>query len=194
MLSSKVSFNRRPFAVALYLMVALFCMFSVRLGLAQGVGYWHTSGAQILDSNGARVRIAGISWYGFETTDMVAHGLNLQDYKTILQAIRSNGYNTVRIPFSNQMIESPIVPTGIAFSNSSGAINTDLQGLNSLQILDAIITSASSSTTIVPMQAMAPSRPASGTPAVSPSPAGSPTGRCSRGATNPRSTRTASPL
>jgi endoglucanase len=39
-----------------------------------GAGYWHTSGNQILDSNGNPVRIAGINWYGFETTDEIAHG------------------------------------------------------------------------------------------------------------------------
>ena len=109
---------------------------------AQGAGYWHTSGAQILDANGTAVRIAGINWYGFETTDLVVHGLNAQDYKTILQTIKNNGYNTIRIPFSSQMVESPIVPGYIQYTNSSGPINTDLQGLNSLQILDAVIAQA----------------------------------------------------
>jgi endoglucanase len=33
-----------------------------------GAGYWHTSGNQILDSNGNRVRIAGLNWYGFDRT------------------------------------------------------------------------------------------------------------------------------
>ncbi|HTW79574.1 MAG TPA: cellulase family glycosylhydrolase [Terracidiphilus sp.] len=136
--------SRRPPVIALHLVLTLVFLVSARLGLAQGAGYWHTNGAQILDSNGAAVRIAGINWYGFETTDMVAHGLNVQDYKTILQTIKSNGYNTVRIPFSNQMVESPVVPTYIAYSNSAGPINTDLQGLNSLQILDAIISQAGS--------------------------------------------------
>jgi len=37
------------------------------------------------------------------------------------------------------MVETPIVPSSIHFSNGSGPINTDLQGLNSLQIMDAII-------------------------------------------------------
>lgn len=111
---------------------------------AQGTGYWHTSGNQILDTNNAVVRIAGINWYGFETTDEVVHGLWAQDYKTILNAIKSNGYNTVRIPLSNQMVEAPIVPSNIAYSNGSGSINTDLQGLNSLQILDKIVSYAGS--------------------------------------------------
>src|SRR5262249_4674107 len=38
---------------------------------AAGVGYWHTSGNQILDSNNQPVRIAGVNWYGFETSDFV---------------------------------------------------------------------------------------------------------------------------
>lgn len=103
-------------------------------------GYWHTSGNQILDSNNNPVRMAGVNWYGFETTWFVAGGLQFQDYHTILSAIKNNGYNVIRMGFSNQMIESPIVPTRIVTTS----INTDLQGLNSLQILDKIITAAGS--------------------------------------------------
>ena len=104
-----------------------------------GAGYWHTSGNQILDAAGNPVRIAGVNWYGFETPDEVAHGLWAQDYHAIINDIKSLGYNTIRIPFSNQMAESPIVPQNLSFYNSTGPINTDLSGLNSLQILDKII-------------------------------------------------------
>jgi endoglucanase len=103
-----------------------------------GAGYWHTSGNQILDSAGNPVRIAGVNWYGFETPDEIAHGLWAQDYHTIIDDIRNLGYNTIRIPFSNQMVETPIVPQNLSFYNT-GPINTDLKGLNSLQILDKII-------------------------------------------------------
>ncbi len=78
---------------------------------AQGAGYWHTSGNKILDANGTEVRIAGINWYGFETPDYLAHGLWAQDYHTVLNTIKSLGYNVIRIPFSNQMVESDPVPT-----------------------------------------------------------------------------------
>jgi endoglucanase len=104
-----------------------------------GSGYWHTSGNQILDSSGSPVRIAGINWYGFETPDEIAHGLWAQDYHTVINDIKNLGYNTIRIPFSNQMVETPIIPQNFSQYNASGPINTDLAGLNSLQILDKII-------------------------------------------------------
>ena len=107
-----------------------------------GSGYWHTSGNQILDSAGTPVRIAGINWYGFETPDEIAHGLWAQDYHAIINDIKNLGYNTIRIPFSNQMVETPIVPQNLSFYNATGPINADLAGLNSLQDLQKIVTYA----------------------------------------------------
>lgn len=104
-----------------------------------GAGYWRTSGNEILDAAGNPVRIAGINWYGFETTDEVAHGLWAQDYHTIVDDIKGLGYNTIRIPFSNQMVEHPIVPDNLSYYGQSGPINTDLEGLNSLQMLQKIV-------------------------------------------------------
>jgi endoglucanase len=123
------------------LLTAFAFVLSQPLVHAQGAGYWHTSGNQVLDSNNKAVRIAGINWSGFETPAEVVHGLYAQDYRYILDGIKSNGYNSIRLPFSNQMVEYPIVPSSayIAFSNASGPINTDLQGLNSLEILDQIV-------------------------------------------------------
>ncbi|MGO9062767.1 MAG: cellulase family glycosylhydrolase [Candidatus Binataceae bacterium] len=123
---------------ACFFTCALMIIAAPRTSRAQGAGYWHTSANKILDSNGQTVRIAGINWYGFETTDEVAHGLWARDYKSILNAIKSNGYDVVRMPLSNQMVESPIIPSNISYYNS-GPINTDLSNLNSLQILDRIV-------------------------------------------------------
>ena len=118
--------------------LAWLCAISFTIVADAQTGYWHTSGNQILDSAGNPVRIAGVNWYGFETPDEVAHGLWAQDYHVIIDDVRNLGYNTIRIPFSNQMVETPIVPQNLSFYNT-GPINTDLKGLNSLQILDKII-------------------------------------------------------
>lgn len=124
------------------LFVLLACQ--LRLAHGQGAGYWHTSGNQILDSDNQEVRIAGINWYGFETTDQVVHGLWSQDYHVVLKAIKDNGYNVIRLPYSNQMVQAPVVPSSISFANGSGAINTGLKGLNSLEVMDKVISAAGS--------------------------------------------------
>ncbi len=105
-----------------------------------GIGYFHTFGNQILDSHNCPVRIAGVNWYGFETPDEIAHGLWAQSYQTILGEIKADGYNTIRIPYSDQMIQSPIIPQNLTFSSSTGApINTALKGKNAFQDLVIIV-------------------------------------------------------
>ena len=76
------------------------------------------------------------------TPDEIAHGLWAQDYHAIINDIKNLGYNTIRIPFSNQLVEDPIVPQNLSFSSNTGPINTDLQGLSALQDLQKIVTYA----------------------------------------------------
>ncbi|MEU9170749.1 cellulase family glycosylhydrolase [Streptomyces sp. NPDC048420] len=104
-----------------------------------GAGYWHTSGRQILDASGQPVRIAGINWFGFETGNYVVHGLWSRDYKSMIDQMKSLGYNTIRIPFSDDIFKPGTVPNSIDFSSGK---NADLQGLNSLGILDKIVSYA----------------------------------------------------
>ncbi|MDC2959752.1 cellulase family glycosylhydrolase [Streptomyces gilvifuscus] len=103
---------------------------------AAGAGYWHTSGRQILDAAGQPVRIAGINWFGFETGNYVVHGLWSRDYKSMIDQMRSLGYNTIRLPYSDDIFKSSTVPNSIDFS---GGKNADLQGLNSLQVMDKLV-------------------------------------------------------
>lgn len=111
---------------------------------AQGVGYWHASGNQILDSTGQVVRLTGVNWYGFETPDFLAHGLWAQDYKTVLNTIKSNGYNVIRIPFSNQMVESNPVPTNFTSFANGATANAALVGQTALADLDTLVSYAGS--------------------------------------------------
>ncbi|WP_406201072.1 cellulase family glycosylhydrolase [Streptomyces sp. NBC_01017] len=101
-----------------------------------GAGYWHTSGRQILDAAGQPVRIAGINWFGFETGNHVVHGLWTRDYKSMLDQMRSLGYNTLRVPFSDDILKPGTMPDSINYADGK---NADLQGLTSLQVLDRIV-------------------------------------------------------
>ncbi|HZO76275.1 MAG TPA: cellulose binding domain-containing protein [Ktedonobacteraceae bacterium] len=102
-----------------------------------GSGGWTTSGTKILAPNGAQYLISGINWYGFETPDYVAHGLWSYDIPTILNLAKSYGYNTLRIPYSNQMWESNPIP-----QNDVGC--TSCAGLHARDILAKVINYAGS--------------------------------------------------
>ena len=54
-------------------------------------------------------------------------------YRSMLDQIKQQGYNTLRLPYSNQLFDPGSVPNGIDFSNGK---NADLQGLNGVQIMD----------------------------------------------------------
>jgi endoglucanase len=125
--------------------VSLFasCALMPGTGEAQPAGYWHTNAEHILDEQGQQVHIHGISWYGFETSNGVVGGLYAQDYKKLLSTLKSQGFNTIRIPYSSEMVETPSVAPNIAFANKQGPINIDLHGLNSLEVLDQIVVYAS---------------------------------------------------
>ncbi len=83
-----------------------------------GKGGWTTSGTKILAPNGSQYIISGINWYGFETPDSVVHGLWSFDISTILNEIKANGYNTIRMPYSNQMWESDPIPQNVVGCSS----------------------------------------------------------------------------
>jgi endoglucanase len=126
------------------LLAAALChpLFSQQPTEPQPEGFWHTQGNQIVDDGLRPVRIEGVSWYGFETRDHVPHGLEQQDYHTILYSICNLGFNVVRLPFSNEAIESNTIPTKIGFANRKGKINQDLRHLRTLQVMDQIIDAA----------------------------------------------------
>jgi len=93
----------------------------------------HAHGSAIEDAAGMPVHLDGLNWYGAEQQDFVVGGLDYQPYQTILQNINRLGYNSIRLPFSNQLVEqNPIVSAHL------GA-NPELVGMHALDILDRVI-------------------------------------------------------
>ena len=100
---------------------------------------WTTSGTAILTPGGTQFTVTGINWYGFETKDYVAHGMCCKDYTYIINEIKQYGYNTIRIPFSNQMWETDPTPGANTISACSAC-----KGLHSRDIMALIINYAGS--------------------------------------------------
>ncbi len=96
-----------------------------------------TSGNQIVDAAGNTVRIAGVNWFGMETTTFAPHGLWTRGYREMMDQMRSLGFNTIRLPYSDQLFEPTSTPNGIDFSK-----NPDLSGLSGIEVMDAIVSYA----------------------------------------------------
>ena len=104
---------------------------------SSATGYLRTSGADIVDSEGRVVRLTGINWFGMETETFAPHGLWTRSMDSCLDQIAELGYNCLRVPYSNQMLDPQSVPNGIDFS-----LNPQLRGLSGLEILDALVEGA----------------------------------------------------
>lgn len=105
-----------------------------------GIGYLRTSGNKIVDSTGAEVRLTGINWFGMETDNRTFHGLwSSNPWRNQIDTMARLGYNTLRVPYSNDALKPGATATGI-----NDFVNPDLVGLSPLQILDKVIEYAGS--------------------------------------------------
>jgi endoglucanase len=100
-------------------------------------GAFHTDGARIVDAQGNTVRLVGINWFGFETGNYALHGLWTRSLESFLDQIAALGFNSVRVPFSNQLFDATSTPNSIDFNQ-----NPELEGLSGLEILDRLVDAA----------------------------------------------------
>lgn len=94
----------------------------------------HTQSRWVLDASGKRFKLASVNWYGAESPDFVVAGLDILPLSQLAGLIRQLGFNSVRLPFSNELIEKN---PQVAASRLSA--NPPLVGLSALEILDRII-------------------------------------------------------
>ncbi|OYX75791.1 MAG: hypothetical protein B7Y95_00655 [Rhizobiales bacterium 32-66-11] len=97
-------------------------------------GWLSTSGNQIVDADGNSVQIGGVNWFGFESDTMSPHGLWTRGYQDMMDQMKDLGFNTIRLPFSSDMLHSTRQAGSIDYSK-----NPDLAGLTPLQVMDKIV-------------------------------------------------------
>jgi endoglucanase len=96
--------------------------------------FYHAEGGRIVDSHNHTVKIAGVSWWGMETDNFAPLGLDRRPMDDILSEIRRMGFNTVRIPFSNQALHGDSMPQNISYD-----WNPELKGLTPIEVLDKVV-------------------------------------------------------
>src|SRR5437870_12480028 len=75
-----------------------------------GAGPLRAVGGKLVDAGGRDVRLTGVNWSGMETSGFAPIGLNARNVDDILDQIVAEGFNTLRVPFSNEALDSTIKP------------------------------------------------------------------------------------
>lgn len=106
-------------------------------GVSESANRVTVSGNQFVLTGGVPFRIKAVNWFGAESEVYAPHGLLSRSYKDVIDQIKSMGFNAVRLPFSGDICNNERTPsTGVI----NEALNPDLVGLNSIQVLDQLIT------------------------------------------------------
>jgi len=97
----------------------------------------HASNGKIVDAHGREVVLTGVNWFGLETGTFAPHGLWARNWSQMLDQMSASGFNTIRLPYSNQLFDPASKPTGIDYGK-----NPDLAGLTGPQIMDKVVDGA----------------------------------------------------
>lgn len=76
----------------------------------------------------------GVSWFGFETETFAPHGLWSQSLNSMLDFVKNNNFNAIRLPFSMEMVR-----TNPAHTNVDCNANADICQMNALDLMNAVI-------------------------------------------------------
>jgi endoglucanase len=94
----------------------------------------HTSGHDILDTAGHRVRLTSVNWYGFDQRDFVVGGLDHAPLAAIVKEIVDLGVNSVRLPWANETLEhDPLVP------DYAVKANPQFKDRHAMEVMDAVV-------------------------------------------------------
>lgn len=107
---------------------------SGRGGYLLPAGYVSTSGNQTVDANGNPVRIDSVGWFGGDEAGGAPVGLYATSYQNIMDSIKADGFNTIRLPWSDANLNQVPQARQIDFSQ-----NPSLQGLTALQIYQTLV-------------------------------------------------------
>jgi PKD repeat protein len=109
-----------------------------------GANFLTAQGNQLIDAAGNVVRLTGVNWFGFETSQLVPHGLWSRDCKSMLKQIKDLGFNCVRIPWCNKILDPAATIAINAYGTDSYTGVTPMNAIEStftkpIQLLDKVV-------------------------------------------------------
>lgn len=101
----------------------------------EGDDWLTTDGDKIVDMNGTEVWLTGCNWFGYNTGSNIFDGVYTCNMREALTAIADHGFNLLRVPMSAELLlqwKNGEYPE----ANYNHASNSELEGMNSLEIFD----------------------------------------------------------
>ncbi|KAI0555163.1 endoglucanase E1 [Xylaria curta] len=93
-----------------------------------------TQGRDVVDATGRRFKLSSVNWYGGSDELFIPGGLDVKHRSVIASSIRMLGFNSVRLPYSDEMvITNPYIP------DRDLTANPDLFGLRAVDIFAAVV-------------------------------------------------------
>ena len=98
--------------------------------------------------NGIEFNMKGVAWFGFETDTYIVHGLASwanggHDYTYYLQFLQDNGFNAIRLPFSQDLVDFNPTISSTQINGGETSLNTNtFSGKTALEAMDIIIEAA----------------------------------------------------
>lgn len=109
-----------------YLLFIPFLVFAQNLPLT-------TCGRYVVDNEGSRFKMSSVNWYGAHEKKFVVGGLDVKPLREIVKTIKNSGFNSVRLTFSNEMLETKTVDPKFLTANP------ELIGKTPLEIFDLTV-------------------------------------------------------
>ncbi|KAI1614428.1 glycoside hydrolase superfamily [Exophiala viscosa] len=91
-------------------------------------------GRDIVDKNGDRIKLISANWYGGSDMSMVSGGLDVRNRSGIARTIRELGFNSVRLPYADEIVQdNPVIEASLLSAND------DLVGERALDVYAAVV-------------------------------------------------------
>jgi aryl-phospho-beta-D-glucosidase BglC (GH1 family) len=92
-------------------------------------------GRDIVDARDQRLKLASVNWYGASDEQFIPGGLDVRHRSDIAKVIKRLGFNSVRLPYSDEMVVyNPLIPAYLLEANK------DLIGSRALEVFTAVVT------------------------------------------------------
>ncbi|EJT81509.1 endoglucanase E1 [Gaeumannomyces tritici R3-111a-1] len=92
-------------------------------------------GRDVVDAEDRRFKLSSVNWYGGSDELFIPGGLDVQHRDVIARTVRALGFNSVRLPYSDEMVmANPAVLPHLL------AANPDLIGMRALDVFEAVVT------------------------------------------------------